>query len=325
LSSADIRGEEGDASLPDERRTAPDIKNGRIGSGKGDRVRFDHRNILLHEVSSPHSIEVVLSVPLEDGAVAETRISLASPARSIQKSGGYEYTMDINTNLQVTKPENPTGQVGSVQRDGISWELPFDCPGAGTALLLHEPKVKEFLTSHFKQGKVFVDVGANVGGYSVRAAAAGMKVHAFEPNPDNTRALRRNAEINGLSIDVVECALGASDTTASLIPNGAVSRITEEGGIDVAMRALDGFELATVDLMKVDVEGYELEVLRGATQTLRRCHPTLIIEMHHWAGAESEAELFEILSHLEYRFEYLDRYALGRHLTAEYLKKTVNE
>jgi hypothetical protein len=40
----------------------------------------------------------------------------------------------------------------------------------------------------------------------------------------------------------------------------------------------------------------------------------MMIEMHHWLGAEKEAQLFRILSDLGYRFEYLDRYAMGRHL-----------
>lgn len=231
--------------------------------------------------------------------------------------------MDISSNLLVTQLEKSTDNLQVLNRDGLLWELPRNYPGSGTALLLHEPVVKEFLTSHFFQDKVFVDAGADVGAYSVRAAARGMKVYAFEPNPGNARILRRNAEINHLSIDLIECALGASNGKAILSQNGAISRITQEKGIEIAMRTLDSFELPAVDLLKVDVEGYELEVLRGARQTLSRCHPTLMVEMHHWIGAENEAALFEILSRLDYRFEYLDRYSQGRHLTASYTPRAI--
>jgi hypothetical protein len=82
------------------------------------------------------------------------------------------------------------------------------------------------------------------------------------------------------------------------------------------MRTLDSFGIPRVDLLKVDVEGYELEVLRGAELTLQRSHPTMMIEMHHWVGAEKEAALFEILARLGYNFDYLDRYPQGRHLAA---------
>jgi len=170
--------------------------------------------------------------------------------------------------------------------------------------------------SLFKAGQVFVDVGANVGGYSVRAAARGMKVVGFEPNPDNLALLRRNVEINHASVNVLPFALGAKAGKARLSPNGGVSRIIKEDGIEVEMRTLDSFDLPGADLLKVDVEGYELEVFRGAKKTLEKFHPVIMIEMHYWIGAESEAELFDILLGLGYRLEYIDRYPLGRHLSA---------
>jgi hypothetical protein len=52
----------------------------------------------------------------------------------------------------------------------------------------------------------------------------------------------------------------------------------------------------------------------GAKKTLERSHPAMMVEMHHWAGAEKEAALFGTLKGLGYTFEYLDRYAQGRHL-----------
>jgi FkbM family methyltransferase len=284
-----------------------------------DRIAFDHTNILVLQKTSADSIELLVLVPLSDGSSSEMRVTFGSPVRLIHHDGRYEYKIDINSNLTVTQSEKtPSGNVEVQSRDGLSWEIPAGYPGAWTGLLDHEPIVKEFLASRFRPGEVFVDVGANVGAYSLRAASQGMTVHSFEPNPENVKVLRRNCEINGLSIDLHECALGSSEGTASLAPNGAASRISDAGDLRVQVRTLDSFHLPRADLLKVDVEGYELEVLQGAVETLDRCHPAMMVEMHHWVGAEKEAALFEILSGLGYSFEYLDRYPLGRHLAATY-------
>jgi Methyltransferase FkbM domain len=82
------------------------------------------------------------------------------------------------------------------------------------------------------------------------------------------------------------------------------------------VRTLDSFQFPRVDLLKVDVEGYELEVLKGSLDTIARCHPDMMIEMHHWIGAETEAALFKILIDNGYHIEYLDTYNQGRHLIA---------
>jgi FkbM family methyltransferase len=205
-----------------------------------------------------------------------------------------------------------------VRRDGLLWEIPQNFPEAIASLLLHERSASEFLVNRFRPQQVFVDVGANVGGYSVRAAAKGMKVIAFEPNPDNFLLLKRNAEINHVSLDQLQYALGPSDGHARLVLNGGLSRISPDEGITVEMRTLDSFSLPAVNLVKIDVESYELEVLQGARKTLKEHHPALMVEMHDWAGAKKEAALFALLTELGYQFEYLDKYSRGRHMSAVY-------
>jgi FkbM family methyltransferase len=225
----------------------------------------------------------------------------------------------VDSGFSVTPSKiDGTGKVRVETRDGLKWEIPPDYPGAWAGLLDHEPIVRDFLQSHFHPGKVFIDVGANVGAYSLRAAGRGMLVVAFEPNPENARVLRRNAEINNLPVDLQEFALGSSTGDIKMSLTGPTSRITDEDGVLVAMRTLDSFKLDKADLLKVDVEGHELDVIEGAVDTLRRLHPRIMVEMHHWVGAEKEAALFDILSGLGYRFEYLDRFSVGRHLTASY-------
>jgi FkbM family methyltransferase len=286
-------------------------------------VPFDYVNTLVLHEPTPEHIQVVVLVPLVDGSASETKLTLRTPNRVVHEDGTAEYRMVIDQSFSVTPTQRePSGRVRMETRDGLTWEIPEDYPGAWTALLDHEPSVREFLLPRFREGGVFVDVGANVGAYSLRAASRGMEVHSFEPVPQNVQVLRRNSEINNLTLDIEEVALGSSEGTTRLAPSGASSRITKAGGIEVPLRTLDSFNLPRLDLLKVDVEGYELEVLRGAGDTLARCHPAMMVEMHHWVGAESEAAIFEMLSRLGYRFEYLDRYAFGRHLSAMWTPKT---
>lgn len=282
-----------------------------------ERIKFDSFNVLTDFYPTSEQIDLLLSVPLQDGTVTETRISFFYPIRSVGKDGKYEYKMDTSSSFYVTyldkKADGPTNMTS---QDGLLWEIPTNYPGAGTALLIHEPKVRDFLVALFKEGGVFVDVGANVGAYSVRAAAKGMTVHSFEPNPETLPVLRRNAEINKVTLDINEVALGSTTGTVGFFSNGGTSRVTMAGDREVPVRTLDSFAYPRVDVLKVDVEGYELEVLKGARETLARCHPAIMIEMHHWIGAESEAAIFNILLETGYAFQYLDRYANGRHLYA---------
>ena len=303
---------------PERVKGTPSLAVGEVkqGSIPSERVLFDNVNLAITSDSSSEEIESRVSVPLVDAGLASIRVTLESPTR-IAQEGREDYNMTVESDLEVIRTSStPTGPAQLVSLDGLSWEIPVDYTGARTVLLAHEPKVKDFVMKHFLPGRVFVDVGANLGAYSVRASAWEMKVYSFEPNPENVKAFRRNLEINHLSVDILGCALGSSEGVANLSPNGAISRLTSESGVKVPVHTLDSFELPRIDLLKVDVEGYELEVFQGAIKTLERCHPAIVVEMHHWIGAEKEAALFNLLSGLNYRFEYLDRNNLGRHLAA---------
>ena len=73
-------------------------------------------------------------VQLSDGSSSEMKITLGSPVRLIHKDGGFEYRMNINSNLSVTQSEKtPSGNVKVQSRDGLSWEIPgaIQEPGQG--------------------------------------------------------------------------------------------------------------------------------------------------------------------------------------------------
>lgn len=158
-------------------------------------------------------------------------------------------------------------------------------------------------------GAVALDVGANVGGYALLLGAwvrPGGRVYAFEPAPDAFSGLERHVALNGLGgvVVPVRAAAAGATGTARLAADGAsgANRLGGEG-VEVATVALDDFcarEGIRPAVIKIDVEGAELEVLRGARRTIRAAGPglTLLVEMHPtvWRAlgitrADVEAEL----------------------------------
>jgi FkbM family methyltransferase len=126
------------------------------------------------------------------------------------------------------------------------------------------------------EGDVVVDVGANVGVYTLRQALRGARVYAFEPDPDAFRRLERNVAANRPPghVEIFGLALGASPGRASLARSGAtvLTRVLPdaEGEVDVATldQVVGRLGLSAVDLLKLDVEGSEAEVLRGGIEAL---------------------------------------------------------
>jgi FkbM family methyltransferase len=132
------------------------------------------------------------------------------------------------------------------------------------------------LTAHLlREGDLFVDVGANVGSYTVLASAVlGAWTEAFEPVPVTADILEMNIRLNGISdrVSVHRLALGAQPSevrfTTDLDTCNHVA-IGDEAGILVRIETLDNVLRGKCPLLiKMDVEGYEPEVLKGAEATL---------------------------------------------------------
>lgn len=145
-----------------------------------------------------------------------------------------------------------------------------------------------------KEDDVCWDVGANIGVATLLLAASGhgVRVHAFEPEPQNVGRLRENVSLNGLedSVSIYELALARESGTVPLRIQGGVGTGThsilsdgQDGdAVDVAaVRADDLRGAPAPDLIKIDVEGAEMRVLRGAEGLLRKgAVRELFIEMH---------------------------------------------
>lgn len=147
---------------------------------------------------------------------------------------------------------------------------------------LHEFADMAFAMHLLRPNDLFVDVGANIGSYTVLASAvSGARVIAFEPDPDTICSLNKNILANGVSerVTLVEAALGAESGTANFtIGRGCQNQVANRALAStrhVRIQKLDN-ALSGLDpiLIKLDVEGYESQVLAGGRQTLSR--PSLL-------------------------------------------------
>jgi FkbM family methyltransferase len=185
-----------------------------------------------------------------------------------------------------------------------------------------EPAVWEAVSSRLSDGGVMLDVGAHIGYFtlksSVRVGKSG-RVVAFEPNPRTVETLRANvAASRAANVTVVPVACTDGETTVNIYDTstqhnsggsslsrantGKESREFAVRGrpIDDVLRELG---IQRVDVMKVDVEGAELYVLRGAKETLQRFHPKIVIEVfpHQLAGMNTTVEqLFSFIRQMGY-------------------------
>ncbi|HEX5871696.1 MAG TPA: FkbM family methyltransferase [Longimicrobium sp.] len=161
-------------------------------------------------------------------------------------------------------------------------------------------------------GGTFVDVGANIGFFTLfgaaRVGAAG-RVVALEPHPEVAAVLRTNVEMNGLR-NVRVMQLAAADTAGTVTLTGFAGG--NWGVSTIAHRAADGapsFQVRSapldevlreagvgdVDLVKVDVEGAEGRVLRGMRDGLRaRRYRRVLVELHPWEYGDAAAEFGEM-------------------------------
>jgi FkbM family methyltransferase len=189
-------------------------------------------------------------------------------------------------------------------------------PAKGLKLPLRLPEDKGFwkgtyeeefcarLAAAVRPGDVCFDVGA-FRGYTagVMALAGASRVLAFEPAPVNQRAVRRVIELNpSLPIELVEAAVGAEE--------GAIRITIHEDasmnfiGADESGRPSIETKLVTIDteivrgvkspaVMKIDVEGAEASVLRGASKTLSESIREIFVELHHQKAADECGEILQ--------------------------------
>ena len=190
----------------------------------------------------------------------------------------------------------------------------------------HHKQELLFLESQVRADDVIVDVGANTGEFMVALAprVCRGKVLCFEPQADVLRILKDNVEINNFSnVVVFPFGLSSSDETAHLytstettqfggLNEGLYTRyVTEERSTATGLakfRPLDAVlheeKIEQINWLKIDVEGAELSVLKGARETLIRSKPKILIELNEdtcRSAGYSVSDIHRYLEGLEYR------------------------
>ena len=129
-----------------------------------------------------------------------------------------------------------------------------------------------------RQHRVAVDVGAHVGLWSYNLAHRFTQVHAFEPVAAHRECFARNLE--GIeNVTLHPCALGDREARVNIRTEPTSSGDSRvDGPGEIPMHTLDSFRLEEVDLLKIDTEGFELFILRGAEELLARQKPVVIVE-----------------------------------------------
>jgi FkbM family methyltransferase len=171
----------------------------------------------------------------------------------------------------------------------------------------HDWDTAKFITEFLREGDTFVDVGANIGLYTLPAAAKKARVVAVEPSARNRRRLEENLALNGLtSVKIEACALGEIEGEMAFCDDDALAHVEMTGnGPKVPVRRLDAIlPEGEILLLKVDVEGFELAVFQGAEIAMRAERlPVILFEMNHSYEryGVTEAQIYGFLSERGYR------------------------
>jgi FkbM family methyltransferase len=175
---------------------------------------------------------------------------------------------------------------------------------------LFEPSETVLVARHLRPGDIFIDIGAHIGWFTTLAAdrvGATGRVVACEPYPANAASLRENLTRNCCrNVELIDTALGSRTGTVTLGrgggDSGAVTAVDwdRDRRVDVRMATLDDIAagLGTIALMKVDVEGWEAQILQGAAKTLLRTK-CVLIEINPPALAKAGTSPDELIALLQ--------------------------
>lgn len=154
----------------------------------------------------------------------------------------------------------------------------------------YEKGILHFIEENYDPKGAFLDIGANIGLMSIFVASKfeSSKVIAFEAHPKTEKILLENIILNHLgNIQVERKAVGNASKEVVIHDNWSMNRGAasikygdpDSSGYKVKMITIDDFITEPVSMIKIDVEGAELEVLEGMSETIKRDHPVLIVEI----------------------------------------------
>jgi FkbM family methyltransferase len=204
------------------------------------------------------------------------------------------------------------GKSRIVEVDGVTLDLDLsEVIDVAVFLQRFERELVGAIHAYTRSGDVVLDIGANAGVHSMvmaKCAAPGM-VFAFEPTRRAYARLQRNAALNpALHVVPVQVALSDENATAttSFRSSWRTDRAVHSEAEDICFRRLDDWieenRLERVDLVKLDVDGFEYRVLHGAPRMLAGFKPTIFMEVGHYHFADDQTNPVMLLSRAGYHF-----------------------
>lgn len=233
------------------------------------------------------------------------------------------------------------------QRRGIIYELDLS-EGIDSSIYFKgdfEKEVRLAIEKYSKFGDIVLDIGANIGGHTLdfgKCVGNQGKVFAFEPTSWAYKKLVKNCQLN-IKFPIVPLQIGLTDNHNSPLPelissSWSLTRKSSEankldfgfgksiaGSIQTSLdHWIETNKIVKLDIIKLDVDGLETKVLRGAIETLRKFKPKLIVEFapHHFVNShESFSDMVQILLDLNYELETLDGKKLNN--SAKEIEKSI--
>jgi FkbM family methyltransferase len=160
----------------------------------------------------------------------------------------------------------------------------------------------KLIQSFSDENKIFIDVGSQIGSYSIPLSDNFNKVISFEPNIESYELLKKNIEVSKTN-NVIVMNKAVSDTISSGNMTGEYGSNLSEGEGETEIITLDseilklGFSYGEIGFIKIDIEGHELKALNGSMELITTANPIIYLETH---GDEVKHECLNLLFGLGY-------------------------
>ena len=161
-------------------------------------------------------------------------------------------------------------------------------------------KINDWAIPYVKNFRTYIDIGAHDGDTCIDFVDNFKRVYAFEPNPESILKIPNTIKKFPFALGNKreERVLTIPDNGYDNNKHGSIVRhVSGLRQYSVSVRTLDGFELKEVDLIKINVEGMELEVLEGSTHTLMNWKPVVLFENKHSRYNDKLVDFFKEINY----------------------------
>lgn len=204
---------------------------------------------------------------------------------------------------------------------GRNYHLISDDKYLHTVKGVFEPDTVKLFDSLVSPNDTVLDVGANIGCTTILFADRARKVYSFEPSPSTFQFLQKNIDTAQLeNVSLVNLGLGREAGRFDLTFSGdnrsggfVSNKLRASAGHNVESIEIvcgdsyvENNQIRSIDFIKIDVEGFEKDVLQGLSNTIQRCRPTVALELNHWClNAFQRISVPDFFDFLRQIFPYL--------------------